>query len=470
MFALKRKGDYRLQLTRTLKEPGRCRLELYLFTPHEGVFSAWPFSEKQFYFNSLEHRFSLQGLPDLDRVSKTDSSFTLLSPHYEILYGSWLFQYRASMDRLRQQFQSAEFPATLKRALRVSQNFAQRLRKAPPEQSRQQRYFRLADIYFSWYAEQFLLESQTMEEFVDVDQELKESIQDFLQQEYRHRRERDYLGEYQGTPTRIWNRMSLYLRLLEYPVLLRPKVIELGAGTRKAVKAVSTILIMSLFTYVLFIVREDRQEWSLTFLLGIALIYALRDLLRDDMIDGITRLLRKGKPRWRVRLLQPYVNKLLALQTVWLDYRKQPDLSLAVREHSDKWASNEERQIICYGGDLHIGRAALEQSQIEERLTLDCKELCEMIPAGRDKVFVRENPDDPLCAVQAHTIEKQHDYNLLLVHTSPDTSYSVAQRWHLRLGSEGIIKCEAKKAHWPSPEDQQKASFSQRLFGQLRKS
>lgn len=469
MFSLKRKGDYRLQLNRTFKEPGRYSVQLYLFTPHEGVFSAWTLAERQFFFSSLEHVFRLQGLPDLDRVSKTDSSFTLLSPHYEILYGSWVFQYRASMDRLRQQSQSAEFATSVKRALRVSQNFAQRLRKSLPERSQQQRYFRLVDVYFSWYAEQFLLETMTKEEYPEVEPELKEAIQEFLQQEYRYRRERDYLAEYHGTPTRIWNRMSLYLRLLEYPVLLRAKVVELGAGTRKAVKAASTIFIMSLFTYVLFIVREGRQEWSLTLLLGIALIYALRDLLRDDMIDGITGLLRKGRPRWRIRLLQPYVNKLLALQKVWLDYRKLPDLPPQVREHSDKWATNEERQIICYRSELNIDKAVLEQSQIEERLTLDCKELCEMIQAARDKLFVWADPDDPSSLVQAHTIEKQHDYNLLLVHSEPDTGYSSAQRWHLRLGSDGIVKCEAKKPHWPSPENQQKKTFWQRLRDRVRK-
>lgn len=469
MFSLKRKGDYRLQMTRTLKEPGRYRVELYLFTPHEGAFSAWTLTERQFFFNSLEHRFRLQGLPDQDRVSKTDSSFTLLSPHYEIMYGSWLFQYRASMERLRQQIQSAEFAASVKRALRFSQNFAQRLRKSTPKQSHQQRYLRLVDIYFSWHVEQFLLECVTMEGFAQVDQELRDAIQEFLQQEYRHRRERDYLGEFHGTPTRIWNRMSLYHRLLEYPVLLRPRIVELGAGTRKIVKAASTILLMSFFTYILFNVRESRHELSLTLLLGIALIYALRDLLRDDMIDGITGLLRKGKPRWKIRLLTPYVNKLLALQKIWMDYRKLPELSQQVREHSDKWAMNEERQIICYRSELNLGGAVSEQHQIEERLTLDCEELCEMIQAATDKLFVLADPEDPSSAVQAQAIEKQHDYNLLLVHSGPGLGHSVAQRWHLRLGSHGIVKCEAKQARWPSAEQQQNKTAVQRLRERLRK-
>lgn len=463
MFSIERKSDFRLQLNRTLKEAGRYEVELYLFTPHEGAFSAWTLTEKQFYFNSLEHNFRLQGQPELDRVSKTDGSFALLSPHFEIIYGSWLFQYRASMSRLRLQAQNTDLANSLRRALRLSQNFAQRLRKSTPHQTSQKNYFRNADIYFSWYAEQFLLESMAAEGFADVDQEVKDGIQEFLQQEYRYRDERNYLGEFEGAPTRIWNRMSLYLRLLEYPVLLRHKVIELGSITRKMVKAVTTILIMALFTYVIFFLRDSRQELSVTLLFGIALIYALRDLLRDDMAEGITGMLRKGKPRWRIRLFKPYVNELLALQKIWIDYRKLPDLSLQVREHSDKWSANEERQIICYRSELDLDKEILEQHHIEERIVLDCKELCEMIQSAKDKLFVLTDPNDPTSAIQAHTIEKQHDYNLLVVHTEPGNAYSTAQRWQVRLGSDGIVKCKAKKLKWPSPEEQEKKSLLQRL-------
>ncbi len=469
MFSLERKSDYRLQLNRTLKEAGRYKVELYLFTPHEGAFSTWTLTQEQFYFNSLEHNFRLQGQPELDRVSKTDGSFALLSPHFEIIYGSWLFQYRASMNRLRLQAQNTEFANSLRRALRLSQNFAQRLRKSTPQQNSQKNYFRNADIYFSWYAEQFLLESMSAEGFAEVDQELKDGIQEFLQQEYRYRDERNYLGEFDGAPTRIWNRMSLYLRLLEYPVLLRRKVIGLGSITRKMVKAASTILIMSLFTYVIFMMRDRRQELSLALLLGIAMIYALRDLLRDDMTEGITGLLRKGKPRWKIRLFKPYVNELLALQRIWIDYRKLPELSQRVREHSDKWSANDERQIICYRSELNLDKEILEQHQIEERLALDCKELCEMIQSAKDKLFVLADPKDPSSAIQGHTIEKQHDYNLLVVHSGPGSGYSTAQRWHVRLGSDGIVKCKAKKLKWPSPEEQEKKSVLQRLSARFRR-
>ena len=468
MFSLKRKGDYRLQLTRTLKEPGRHKVELYLFTPHESNFSAWTLSEEQFFFNVLTHSFGLLGMPSKDRVSKADRSFVLLSPHYEIMYGSWFFRYQASMERLRQQLLASGATAEpIARALRLSQNFAQRMRKSMPKQSNQLRYFRQMDIYFSWHAEQFLLEIMTLEGFAELDDELKQAVTEFLRQELKYRKEREYLSDFHGTPTRVWNRMGLYHRLLEYPVLLRAKVTALGAGTHKLVKAASTMLIMSLFTYFLFNARDASQKLSLTLLLGIALVYAIRDLLRDDMITAITRKLRKGKPRWKVRLLMPYTRKLLAQKWVWLDYRKLPDLPPLIREHSGKWATNEERQIICYRSLLNLDKAALEHDEIRERLTLDCEQLCAMIQASHNKLFVRTDDEDPF-AIQAHPIEKQHDYNLLLVHTVPGQHFPSAQRWRLRLGVNGIVQCESKTAHWPEPPALPPSRW-QRLVGRWRR-
>ncbi|MFA5678402.1 MAG: hypothetical protein WC953_08355 [Pseudomonas sp.] len=470
MFSLKRKGDYRLQLTRTLKKPGRYQMELYLFTPHESNFAASTMSEQQFYFNSVLHRFGLLGLPAQERASKEDSSFALLSPHYEITYGSWLFRYKASMDRLRQQLQSSGVAAAepIARAIRLSETYAQRLRRTVPEQSGQQRYFRQMDIYFSWYAEQFLLECMTLEGYQQLDSELRETVEEFLREEYRIRKEREYLADFHGKPTRVWNRMSLYHRLLEYPVLLRSKLTELGSGTRKLVKAATTTMIMGLFTYVLFNARSA-SHLSVTLLLGIAVIYGIRDLLRDDLITMVTRWLRKGRPRWRNKLLKPYTKQVMAQQKVWLDYYKLNDLPRDVLEHSGKWAS-EERHIICYRTHMYLDKAALEQNEIQERMNLDCEQLCELIEPTRNRLFTLADEADPFSAIEAHAIEKQHDYNLLLVFTEPDKEHSSAQRWRLRLGANGIVECVSKTTGWPTAEEQQTRRWYERLADRLWRS
>lgn len=401
--------------------------------------------EPDIFFDTLEHRFSLQQLPEQNRISKIVNSRSLSLPRFEILHGSWIFQYRNSLERLRQQVRSSNVGAEpVKRGLRLSQTFAKRLRKSPPEAGKHERYFRLVDIYFSWLAEQFLLECMAMEGFSDLSPELKHSATDFLKEEYRRRRELDYLISFQGTPTRIWNRMNLYHRLIEYPTLLRPKITELGSGTRKLVKALSTTIVMLLFTYALFNLGGVRQTLSMGLLLGIALSYALRDVLRDDMITGITRWLRKGRARWKVRLLAPYTSKSVAQQKVWLDYRKPSELSPLVQSFSSKWVVSDDQQTISYRTALTLFSANFKMNQFQERLSLDCEHFCEIIRPTTNHLYAWSDGNNFTSGIQIHPIEKQHDYNLLLIYYEQGQKHPTTQRWRIRLNSQGIVHCKEK--------------------------
>src|SRR5690554_7608611 len=81
-------------------------MDLYLFIPPETSLSARTLPESQFFFGSVDHRFGLMGLQGNDRAIKSDDSYALLSPYFEIANGSWLLRYKASMGRLRQQVRS----------------------------------------------------------------------------------------------------------------------------------------------------------------------------------------------------------------------------------------------------------------------------------------------------------------------------------------------------------------------------
>src|SRR5690606_10044687 len=95
-------------------------------------------------------------------------------------------------------------------------------------------------------------------------------------------------------------------------------------------------------------------------------------------------------------------------------------------------------------------------------------QLCDTIQATRNRLLKRVEEGEPFAAIQPHPIEKQHDYNVLLLFTEPGQEHTVAQRWRLRLGANGIVQCESKKAHWPSPEEQLGRSRLQRLRDRWR--
>ena len=136
----------------------------------------------------------------------------------------------------------------------------------------------------------------------------------------------------------------------------------------------------------LFNVRNASETLSITLLLVIALMYGVRDMVREDMINVITRRLRRGKPRWRIRLRMPYTRQQVARQLVWVDYRNLQELPQVVASAVGRSANNDDAQVICYRSLLKPDKDTLEHDEIRERITLDFEALCEMIKVSRDRL------------------------------------------------------------------------------------
>lgn len=446
MFILRREGDFRIRLTRILKEPGPHQVEMYLFVPHDLDLTEQTLPEQQFFHASLSHRFRLVGQPARDRATAKDPSASLLSPYYEVTFGTWFASYKASMDRLRVRLDDQEeLASVLERAMRQTERFAQRLRTSHLDDEKKDRYFRHLDVYFSWYAEQWFLRAMTLPGWEALAAGTRQPVLDFLAEERTRRSANKYEPEYEGDPVKVWNRMRLYSKLIEYPVLLRPRVTELGTGTQKLVKAATTMLVMSLFTLLIFRTRESAHELTLALLLMIAFIYALRDILREDLIKAVTRRLRRGRPKWRISLLRPYTSKSMGRQRVWLDYKKLSELPELVRENRGKWYISEERQVVCYRVETTLDEEAMVDDQVQESLNLDCHALSEMINDTRDHLLVSDTFPPTPESIQQHTIEKHHFFNLLLVRRDAAGDQLAAQRWRLTLSGRGVVACDAKK-------------------------
>src|SRR5690606_41247427 len=98
----------------------------------------------------------------------------------------------------------------------------------------------------------------------------------------------------------------------------------------------------------------------------------------------------------------------------------------------------EERHIVCYRTQLNMTRDALEQNEIQERLNLDCEPLCELIEPTRNRLFASADAEEPFASIEAHPIEKQHDYNLLLIFHEPAARHTPAQRCRARTRASRI--------------------------------
>ncbi|OOG22686.1 hypothetical protein B1C78_14640 [Thioalkalivibrio denitrificans] len=307
------------------------------------------------------------------------------------------------------------------------------------------------DIYFSWYSEQFFLECASKAKYSDVGQLDSERVRAYLDAERQYRERKGYLADLRGSPTQVWNRMAMYHKLLQYPVVMKTRTTELWRTTHRTVKALYTMVIMTLFTVLLFHTFRAAHRLTITLLLMIALVHALRDYLHDEMVNRITGWVRKGRPLARTRILKPLTGEEMGAQLVWFDYSPPARLPDNVKRNAGRGQTGEEMQAVLYRTRLTLESKALGQDQIQEVLGLDLEPLCELIEGGQNRLFAQTNDEEVQNGVLVHEIERQHSYTLLVVCTVPGDPVARAQRWSVTLSVRGIAQCEARDADWPTP-------------------
>ncbi|WP_231364677.1 hypothetical protein [Thioalkalivibrio sp. ALRh] len=451
MFTLRRKGKHGLQLERVLQKGGEHEVTLYLFTPHDRGALERALGGTKAVPDRWRHGFRMLGLPAEDKASLADTSISLLSPHYEVLCGTWLSRYQASIDHLRQRFEDSDNSEEIvKRALKLSENLARRLRQFPPESKAQLSYFRRMDIYFSWYSEQFFLECASKPQFSNLGEPYSGRVRAYLAAERQYRERQGYLADFRGSPTQVWHRMALYHKLLEHSVVTKTRTTDLWRATYRAVKALYTMVIMTLFTVLIFHTIRAVHRLTITLLIMIALIHALRDYLHDEMVNRITGWLLKGRPLERTQILKPLTEERMGAQLTWFDYLPQAGLPSKVRRNAGRGQIGEEMQTVLYRARLMLEPKALDQGHVQEVVGLDLGPLCELVEGGQKRLYSGKIGEVMQDGVQAHDIERQHIYTLLVVCAGPGDPETRAQRWRVTLSGSGITQCESREADWPA--------------------
>nr|WP_282571245.1 hypothetical protein [Methylonatrum kenyense] len=391
-------------------------------------------------------------MPAEDKTTLENASISLLSPYYEVLCGTWLSRYQASMDQLRRRFEHCENPEEIiRRALKLSENLARRLRQSPPESNAQLAYFRRMDIYFSWYSEQFFLECATKVKDGDGRKLDNEQVRAFLDAERQHRERQGYLPDFQGSPSQIWNRMAMYNGLLQTPVVMKAQTTAIWDTTYKTVRGLYAMVITTLFTLLIFHTIRAVDRLTITVLLVIALMHAVQDYLNYDMISRITGWIRKGRPTARTRILKPLTGDEVATQLTWFDYPPPTRLPIDVQRNAGRGQTSEGMQAILYKTRLTLNPEVLGQDHVQEVLKLDLEPLCELIEGGQNRLFAQVNEGTADTEIRVHEIERQHGCTLLLVCSNPGDPVARAQRWRVALSGRGITQCEAREANWPTP-------------------
>lgn len=443
MFTQKTKSDYVLEFVRILPKAKMNRVSLYIFPPAEAEHFAATFDNSEWNARPIDLRYRVIGVSE-DKKQAAEQTVSLLSPHYETLRSTWMANLHSSIEKIHSQVQQSGLQEqSVTRFIWLCRGFAKRLRTQVSEEPRQKRYQRQLDVYFSWFAEQNILLLMQHENWADLPLALQQEVNDYLQQETAYRAEQGYLKELTTRPARVFYRMQLYRRFIDRFILLKAEVTSLGNYVRRGIKALITMLIMSMFTLFIFYYR-DAYTLSLGLILTVALVYALRDLMRDDLIKFLTDKVLYNKPVWRLRYKKNQAAAPLFQQYLWrslVGFELVPD---KVKNNSGKWFFNTDKNIFLFRSLVEVLDYGATEENIEESLEVDFRTLTDLLSSSKTPVY-QYNPEAEQ-PISTEYIEQRHYYNLVILteDLKGDTPDQV-QRWKLTLTAEGVVWCEAAR-------------------------
>lgn len=466
MFSYQIKSEDVIEFIRTLPKVKKSTLKLYLFPSAEVEHLSELIDSSEWNARPVDTRYRILGIPE-DKKQLAQQNISLLSPYYETLRSTWLANFKRSLEKVKLQIQQTGLTDQLaSRLLTLCRAFAKRIRTNVSQEPKQVRYQRQLDTYYSWLAEQSFLALTLEKEWKNLSAETQQEVADFLSEEMEYRKQSGYSQELKSSPARSFYRMHLYQRFLDRFILLKGEVEALGSYVKRSVKAGITSLIMSGFIVFVFYYRPPGYTLSLSLIFTLAIVYALRDLLRDDLNQFLTNKILQGKPLWKIKFKKNNKQPLLFQQFIWRSIENYDNLPEDVKRNSGNWFFSSGKNVF-YMQFVTEGEDYLNlEENIEESLELDLKLFTSLLTQVKNPVYEYAKNDDDKLEVATHLIEQRHYYNLVLVteepvstEEQPANAPQVAsqtkkakkkrvrqiQRWKLTLAADGIIECKEAK-------------------------
>lgn len=461
MINVERKNSFQLRLTRRLKEETSHNLDVYLFVPGELGLSTQLISEEVFYHAAISVSrtyYSDEYLLPLVH-SRLASRNRLGSDSYRLSLSLYAYQYVVAMERTTEKMlvianklrhtrkeergensQAQENGLPLREQLNemidLSDGILKRLRRNQPNDEGLYKYFANIDNYLSWFTEQQLLvlvaHMPRGGEFTDI----RRRFISVCHREDEYRRDQEYNAERViADPTRMSNKMRLLRRLIEHPITLKQQALELGSGEQRAVKALVTAVVMGFVSLGVLHLRSVLGDITALFVLAMALLYAMREVFKDDLRNTLWRWLRKGRPKWRRQYVDPTRNAIVGRQLEWFDYKQFASLGDDIQKMRRRTVAQREEVVLHYRSSSRMSptRFLSGYEHTRETLNLDISMLTRLMSKGKHYIYrlkdgqaVREN------------VERRHLFNLVIRETgSESTSYLT--RWKVVVSRSGIV-------------------------------
>lgn len=433
-----------LKITNAMPETKACDLDIYLFVPGEVGLSSNVLSDTEFYYNCISQKRTYYSdkilLPLIH--SRLAQRGHLSSTQYRVSLSLFAYQYVIALDKAIHDLAKHEDSITedeIDSVIELSLDILRRLRRTIPYEENLKRYYTNIDNYLSWYTEQRFLSLVSHLPRNDVYATIKTRLITLAEKEEAHRTLNHYNSQKASENiNRLANKMRLLRRLIEHPIVLNQKMVSLGNNIRRAVKGMATGLVMVFVTITAVTARDYLGEITASFIIAMSLLYAVREIFKDDLREILWRWLRKGKPKWKRRYFDPTTNKLVGQKVEWLDYLSLSELPDHVQSVRKKRIVQREEQIIHYRSETDMSTSKFLSGYEETRDTLfiDFRTLTRLFDRNSQHMYVLNNNQ-----VSREKVEKRHLLNLIIKEdnrVNPPKYY----RWKVVLNRSKIVDIE----------------------------
>jgi hypothetical protein len=195
---------------------------------------------------------------------------------------------------------------------------------------------------------------------------------------------------------------------------------------------------MVFVTTTVILARDFLGEITASFIVAMSFIYALREIFKDDLRDILWRWIRKGKPKWKRRYLDPTTKKVVGHKLEWLDYTNFSKLADRIQAIRKKRVVQREEQILHYRSHTEMSTSTFMSGYEETRetLSISLRALTRLMDKGSNKVY-RLNDGQ----VSRESVEKRHLLNLIIKENNHD-SEPTYYRWKIVMNRSKIVDIE----------------------------
>lgn len=434
-----------LKISHAIGTSKRSNLDVFLFVPGELGLSQEIVSESDFYYSSISQKrtyYSDETLLPLvhSRLAKRKR---LSSRQYRVSLSLFAYQYVIALDKAvnningldREEITEQEIDEVIE----LSLDILKRLRRSIPYEETLKRYYANIDNYLSWYTEQNFLLIVAHLPRNDTYSNVKARLIDIVEKETAHRRLNNYNSEkVRSDLTRMSNKMRLLRRLIEHPIVLKEQTVSLGKNLRRASKGLATGFVMVFVTIMAITARDYWGEITVSFIVIMSILYALREIFKDDLRDVLWRWVRKDKPKWRKRYIDPTTNKTVGQKLEWLDYKVREILPEKVKAIRKKRVVQREEKILHYRSETEMSTSRFMSGyeETKDSLFISMRSLTRLMDKGSNKVYSLNKGQ-----VVRESVEKRHLFNLI-VKENGESNEPRYYRWKIILNRNKIVAIE----------------------------